>query len=67
MKENRDSIYVKKMTQDSKKDEPNSQEPDNSLEIQFLQKDFSAFQRTKDEDWEAIFILYGTYIDLIVK
>ncbi|CAI2360485.1 unnamed protein product [Moneuplotes crassus] len=62
MKENRDTI-TKESHFFKKADIEGSQEPASFFTSTRSSSDFTAFQRTRDEDWEAIFDFYETYIE----
>ncbi|CAI2381067.1 unnamed protein product [Moneuplotes crassus] len=67
MKENRASILITKDSEKCRIHDLSTQGPNSIFTSQTSCNDFTAFQRTRDEDWKTIFEFYETYIDLIVK
>jgi hypothetical protein len=62
MKENRDSMYCK-----TEQASPDKKDITNMFTANSSRNDFSAGQRTKDEDWNSIFKIYDKYIELLEK
>lgn len=67
MKENRDSVVCRTQIEDLEPHKLQKKESGPLYTSNSSADNFSLIQRTKDEDWKAIFDLYEKYIKLIVK